>query len=212
VLKRNEDGSYLEAELQIGFQMISERYTSHVKLQAPHTVSSTVANSALFHHLESTWQMKPGPNPNSTWLSFSVDFAFLNPLYANVAQLFFSEVVTRMMGAFEGRCKQLYGPPLFSPAGQKHLTQQQRQQQQRQQKLEQPRLQLHHQHKHQPTMETAKRSQALEDLPQVAAAGLATGSSAGAVVPAAAAAGHKPGQQQQQQGVSDNGWHDSTQR
>lgn len=25
VLKRDEDGSYLEAELQIGFQMISER-------------------------------------------------------------------------------------------------------------------------------------------------------------------------------------------
>lgn len=100
------------------------RYISKVKLQEPHLVSSTVADSALFHHLESTWQMKPGPNPGSTWLSFSVDFAFLNPLYANIAHLFFSEVVTRMMGAFEGRCKQLYGPPSFSPAGQRHLVQQ----------------------------------------------------------------------------------------
>jgi hypothetical protein len=61
--------------------------------------------------------MTPGPSPNSTWLSFSVDFAFLNPLYANVAQLFFSEVVTRMMGAFEGRCKELYGQPSFVAPG-----------------------------------------------------------------------------------------------
>jgi hypothetical protein len=61
--------------------------------------------------------MTPGPSPNSTWLSFSVDFAFLNPLYANVAQLFFSEVVTHMMGAFEGRCQQLYGQPSFMSVG-----------------------------------------------------------------------------------------------
>lgn len=93
------------------------RYTSKVTLHPPHKVSSTVADSALFHHLESIWQMTPGPSPNSTWLSFSVDFAFFNPLYANVAQLFFSEVVTRMMGAFEGRCKQLYGQPSFMAPG-----------------------------------------------------------------------------------------------
>lgn len=93
------------------------RYTSKVTLHPPNKVSSTVADSALFHHLESTWQMTPGPSPNSTWLSFSVDFAFLNPLYANVAQLFFSEVVTRMMGAFEGRCKELYGQPSFAAPG-----------------------------------------------------------------------------------------------
>jgi hypothetical protein len=92
------------------------RYTSKVTLHPPNKVSSTVADSALFHHLESVWQMTPGPSPNSTWLSFSVDFAFLNPLYANVAQLFFSEVVTRMMGAFEGRCRELYGQPSFMPA------------------------------------------------------------------------------------------------
>lgn len=149
VLRRSPDNSYLEAELQIGFQMISERYTSRVKLQAPHLVTSSVANSALFHHLESTWRLAPGPSPHSTWLSFSVDFAFLNPLYANIAQLFFSEVVTRMMGAFEGRCKHLYGPPSFSPAGQRHLAQQQQQQQRHQQQLQHQhsRHLQHHQHR-----------------------------------------------------------------
>jgi ribosome-associated toxin RatA of RatAB toxin-antitoxin module len=97
---------------------LGDRYTSKVKLQPPNLVSSTVADSALFHHLESIWKMTPGPTPNTTWLSFSVDFAFLNPLYANVAHLFFSEVVIRMMSAFEGRCKYLYGPPSFAAAKQ----------------------------------------------------------------------------------------------
>ena len=54
--------------------------------------------------------MRPGPLPNTSWLSFSVDFAFQNALYRHVADLFFSEVVQRMMAAFEGRCAQLYGP------------------------------------------------------------------------------------------------------
>lgn len=96
------------------------RYTSRVTLQRPHRVSSTVVNSGLFHHLESSWAMAPGPAPNTTWLSFSVDFAFLNPLYANVAALFFSEVVQRMMGAFEGRCRALYGAPSFVAAPSRH--------------------------------------------------------------------------------------------
>jgi hypothetical protein len=39
-----------------------------------------------------------------------VDFAFRSQLYGHVADMFFSEVVQRMMGAFESRCAQLYGP------------------------------------------------------------------------------------------------------
>ncbi len=87
-------------------------------MQRPHLVASSVDDSGLFHHLESTWRLSPGPSPNSTWLSFNVDFAFLNPLYANVAGLFFTEVVQRMMGAFEGRCAALYGPPRKAGAAQ----------------------------------------------------------------------------------------------
>lgn len=68
------------------------RYTSQVRLHKPGKVVSSVYDSTLFDHLDSTWEFKPGPVPNSTWLSFSVDFAFKSPLYHHIASVFFDEV------------------------------------------------------------------------------------------------------------------------
>ncbi|KXZ54656.1 hypothetical protein GPECTOR_4g722 [Gonium pectorale] len=102
--------NYMEAELEVGFQVLVERYTSQVFLSPPHSVRSRVADSSLFDHLDSTWTMEPGPTPRSCWLSFSVDFAFRSQLHGYLADLFFSEVVKQMSGAFEGRCAALYGP------------------------------------------------------------------------------------------------------
>ncbi|KAL4443874.1 hypothetical protein ABPG75_011611 [Micractinium tetrahymenae] len=109
VLLRRPPG-YLEAELEVGFQMFVERYTSKVTLQCPSAVHSRVDNSTLFSHLTNKWEFRLGPTPHTTWLSFEVDFAFKSPLYRHVASVFFEEVVQRMMGAFEGRCAHLYGP------------------------------------------------------------------------------------------------------
>lgn len=110
ITKRSEDGTFMEAELEVGFQVLVERYISQVTLHPPHKVQSTVHDSMLFHHLDSTWSMEAGPSPNTCWLSFNVDFAFNNALYGNLAEMFFSEVVQRMIGAFEKRCQTMYGP------------------------------------------------------------------------------------------------------
>ncbi len=67
------------------------RYTSQVHLHPPGKVVSHVYDSTLFDHLDSTWEFKPGPLPGSTWLSFSVDFAFKSPLYHHIASVFFDE-------------------------------------------------------------------------------------------------------------------------
>eukprot|EP00887_Chlorella_sp_A99_P003918 scaffold11.g3918.t1 len=74
--------SYLEAELEVGFQMFVERYTSKVTMHCPTLVRSSVEDSTLFSHLSNQ----------------------------HIASVFFEEVVQRMMGAFEGRCARLYGP------------------------------------------------------------------------------------------------------
>jgi ribosome-associated toxin RatA of RatAB toxin-antitoxin module len=109
ILQRKDD-TFLEAELEVGFKLFVERYTSQVYMQPGRQVVSKVYDSTLFDHLDSTWDFAAGPTANSTWLTFSVDFAFKSPLYKHIASVFFEEVVQRMMSAFEGRCQQLYGP------------------------------------------------------------------------------------------------------
>jgi len=101
--------TYLEAELEVGFQMFTERYTSKVTLQPDHLIISKVEDSNLFDHLSNKWEFKPGPTPSTTLVQFEVDFAFRSPLYRQVAMVFFEEVVQQMVTAFENRCEDLYG-------------------------------------------------------------------------------------------------------
>lgn len=107
----------LDAELEVGFQVFVERYVSHVTLDPPRGVRSHVGETALFTHLDSGWRFDPGPTPASAWMTFEVDFAFKSPLYRKVAALFFEEVVVKMMSAFEGRCRRLYGASSLGPGG-----------------------------------------------------------------------------------------------
>jgi ribosome-associated toxin RatA of RatAB toxin-antitoxin module len=79
-------------------------------MEPPHTVHSEVADTGLFSHLKNRWHFEPGQHPDTTWVTFEVDFAFKSPLYSHIASLFLEEVVRRMVGAFEGRCRELYGP------------------------------------------------------------------------------------------------------
>jgi len=109
VIKRNPT-NYLECDLEIGFQVFVERYTSKVRMNPPRSLTTVTDDSTLFHHLESLWKFEKGPTPDSCWLSFHVDFAFKSPLYKHVANVFFEEVVKQMMTAFIGRCEVLYGP------------------------------------------------------------------------------------------------------
>ncbi|KAH7615670.1 hypothetical protein Ndes2526B_g09584 [Nannochloris sp. 'desiccata'] len=126
VVLKQDDNTYLEAELEVGFQIFVEKYLSKVKLQRPTMISSHVGESTLFSHLSNSWKFQPGPTPQSVWMTFHVDFAFKSPLYRHVASLFFEEVVEKMMGAFEGRCRQLYGPSSLAKSYQQQQEQRRR--------------------------------------------------------------------------------------
>lgn len=143
VLRTSEDGLEMEAELEVGFQALSERYVSRVRLQRPAAggsggnaggedggheaaapqssgpsppvavVQATTSHSMLFEHLASTWTLRRGPQPGTTWLAFEVEFGFASAAHRHVADLFFDQVVRRMVAAFEGRCAELYGPSVI---------------------------------------------------------------------------------------------------
>ncbi|KAK2660294.1 hypothetical protein Ddye_006827 [Dipteronia dyeriana] len=80
ILRHNPDGSF-DAELEIGFKFLVESYVSHVELNRPKSVKTTVSESALFDHLINFWEFSPGPVPGSCSLYFLVDFKFQSPLY-----------------------------------------------------------------------------------------------------------------------------------
>lgn len=99
-----------DAELEIGFQFLVERYISHVELKRPTLVKTSVSQSKLFEYLNTIWEFKPGPTPWSCNLHFFVDFQFRSPLYRQVANMFFNEVVSCLVSSFEDRCNTVYGP------------------------------------------------------------------------------------------------------
>jgi coenzyme Q-binding protein COQ10 len=126
--------TYMEAELAVGFQLFAERYVSRVTLDPGKMVTARASDTQLFHHLVNEWTFAPGPPADegggaesgsggefplavpapvgggggggggTTWLGFRVDFQFRSLLYAQASHLFFDEVVSKMVAAFERRC------------------------------------------------------------------------------------------------------------
>ncbi|CAN4122680.1 unnamed protein product [Withania somnifera] len=109
VLKRHPDGSF-DAELEIGFKFLVESYVSHVELNRPKYIKTTATDTGLFDHLINIWEFNPGPTPGSCNLHFLVDFKFQSALYGQVANMFFKEVVSKLVGSFHDRCRLIYGP------------------------------------------------------------------------------------------------------
>lgn len=46
----------------------------------------------LFDHLNTEWRFAPGPTPQSCVVTFAVDFQFLSPLHAHLANMFYNQV------------------------------------------------------------------------------------------------------------------------
>ncbi|KAF1893696.1 hypothetical protein Lal_00002211 [Lupinus albus] len=97
MLKHYPDGSF-DAELEIGFKFLVESYVSHVELERPKRIKTTVSQSNLFDHLINIWEFSPGPVPGTC------------SLYFLIASMFFKEVASRMVGSFSERCRLIYGP------------------------------------------------------------------------------------------------------
>lgn len=100
-----------EADLEVGFQLFNVKYTSIVTTEAPMVVHSVAADAAVFKHLSNHWEVAQGPTPGTTWLTFSVDFAFKSILYRQAASLFFDQVQKKMIEAFHKRCTERYKTP-----------------------------------------------------------------------------------------------------
>ena len=116
---RRRDGDAMTAGLVIGFRMIRERFTSNVRLDRPRRIDVSYSDGP-FRHLNNHWLFIPAPPgpelpSGGTLIDFYVDFEFRSKLLQSLIGLLFTEAVRRMVAAFEGRARQLYGAPAASP-------------------------------------------------------------------------------------------------
>ena len=116
ILKR--DNNILYADLIIGWKVLRERFSSKVVLDPPYSVQFDYTNGPL-KYLHGDWRFSPTAEGGSL-VEFQVDFEFKSRALSVVMGGVFSELVHRMVGAYESRAHQLYGrtkkPASFQPA------------------------------------------------------------------------------------------------
>lgn len=104
---RKRQDPVIWADLVIGFKMIRERFTSKVTLNPDARRIDVEYVDGPFHYLNNHWQFEP--HPDGCAVDFFVDFEFKNKVLQTIIGALFNEAVKRMVAAFEGRAKQLYG-------------------------------------------------------------------------------------------------------
>jgi ribosome-associated toxin RatA of RatAB toxin-antitoxin module len=101
----SKTGRNMTAELEVGFNIFSEKYTSKIETIEPTFVSAMSTETNLFEYLKTEWKFTPASDPKATWVTFQVEFKFRSAMYNELSRLFLQEVVAKMVKAFEQRCK-----------------------------------------------------------------------------------------------------------
>jgi coenzyme Q-binding protein COQ10 len=110
---RRADGegvTRLDAEADVGFSIIHERFATRVRLDEPALVIDVELISGPFRHLTNRWSFKD--HDGGSELAFEIDFAFRSRLLERLLSANFHRAVNRLVRCFEDRAKALYGPKL----------------------------------------------------------------------------------------------------
>ncbi len=95
------------ADLVIGYKLFRERFSSKVILERPDSIQIQYLEGPL-KHLTNEWRFLREENGYCK-IDFSVEFEFNNFVFQSLVNVFFNEVVRRMVTAFEKRALALYG-------------------------------------------------------------------------------------------------------
>ncbi len=110
---RERKGNEIIADLLIGFKMVRERFTSRVVLDRPDAIHVSYSEGP-FRYLNNHWRFLP-QRDGGCLIDFYVDFEFRSRMLQKIIEVLFNEAVKRMVGAFEGRARQLYGASGTAP-------------------------------------------------------------------------------------------------
>jgi coenzyme Q-binding protein COQ10 len=103
------DGNTFHADLVVRFKMFKERFASRVTLHRYSQIDVEYINGP-FRYLNNHWRFLEADDGGAV-IDFYVDFEFRSRMLQKLIGLLFNEAVSRMVGAFETRARQLYGDP-----------------------------------------------------------------------------------------------------
>lgn len=106
---RSRSENVIVADLIVGFKGIREKFTSEVTLNRPEMRIDVKYREGPFRYLNNHWIFNEMPD-GSCEIDFFVDFEFRSRILQKIMGVLFNEAVRRMVGAFEARAAQLYGP------------------------------------------------------------------------------------------------------
>ena len=126
------DKDRFEAELEIGFKVFNERYTSRVTLDRPRKVvaedksNEEDGGGALFEKMKTVWRFRELEEEEdedvndvenrkkknvSTVVDFEIAFRVKSSAHAAALSVFFEDVANTQIQAFEKRCRSLMSLP-----------------------------------------------------------------------------------------------------
>jgi len=126
------DKDRFEAELEIGFKVFNERYTSRVTLDRPRKVvaedksNEEDGGGALFEKMKTVWRFRELEEEEeedvndvenrkkknvSTVVDFEIAFKVKSSAHAAALSVFFEDVANTQIQAFEKRCRSLMSLP-----------------------------------------------------------------------------------------------------
>jgi len=104
---RAEGVTTMDAEAQVRFSVVRERFATRVRLDPRGFVIDVGLISGPFRRLENRWRFKP--LPEGVELSFEIDFEFGSRFLQTLLAANFEKAVARLVGCFEQRAEDMYG-------------------------------------------------------------------------------------------------------
>ena len=105
---RSDSESEMVADMLVGFSALREKFTSRVHKHRPGTITVEYLDGPM-KSLSNSWQFAPAEGGGCR-IEFVCDFTFRSALFERLAGQYLDRAFRKMVGAFETRAAQLYGP------------------------------------------------------------------------------------------------------
>lgn len=96
----------IKADLAVGYKIYSEKFTSRVTFNRPHSIHVDYIKGPL-KHLTNDWRFVDLPDGRCE-VTFHVDFEFQSSMFQALAAQFFDAALSKMTTAFEKRAAETY--------------------------------------------------------------------------------------------------------